>query len=862
MAFWKVAYNQLISMKRILLFLSILFLGGTINMVASGDLGACELDVSFVDQECGLMVFTASGFEPGAQLLWTVGGNEYQVGVDVVTVQFETEEPTQVCVSYETMGCPEGVTWCETFTPSLCGGCPEETFMGEGEECGCYAFEIGSFVDGESVTWDFGDGTILDNEGHFIEYCYAENGVFTVNAEYSSPDCEGETYTLGIAEVGCIDECSETSLDFDSDTENGGPTSIGWVILDSMDNVIEDGECSFSSEIMFCDAMACLEDGCYSLELTSAEIEIEDNEAFELTFGDPVTSVSGIEYSATKGFYYAAFTFGINTDCDPCSISGDYDQIDADSYIFEVEVPEGVLVEWFINDGFIENGTAMDYTFMPGEYTICAMFESLDCPLGAEWCVDIVVSENGTCPEDFGSVALDDCGCFGFEIGSFVEGESVDWTTSTGEVIEDAGHYQEICFVENGMYTVTAIYSSPTCIEEEYTFSVEVDCFFPCTEVEFAFDSDVSQGGPFNVQYIVTDQNGETWESGACAYNGDIENCDASVCLPPGCYTVDLYAGDPLDNDNNFETAVYIDGTELDWFEGPVFDGNYHMQYSFSVDGGCEAGECSLAIQYGQFDGLSYNFTADASDLAAEIEWTFGDGTDGTGSFVSHSFPGPGEYEVCASYETDLCPEGVTECVTLYIEEEACTFVSVTVSAELTGNDTDLLEFVLENEGVVFEGDWPLISGAGTLTFDFCLEDGCYTLAVDPASAILANFIDIVITDDQGNELDGLSFNTGDNDELIVEFGVNTNCEDSVGELERGNVSVFPIPASDDLQINLIDFDGSSTYELVDANGKLVKAGQFNGISHNISVSYLSSGVYLLRVIGTAQTSTVRVIVD
>ncbi|MFT5246526.1 MAG: hypothetical protein ACI9RU_002770 [Litorivivens sp.] len=855
-----VAFNKLNSMKRILLFLSIFFLAGSINMIASEARGMCELIVSYENQECGLMIFTASGFEPGTQLFWTINGDAYLEGTDVVTIQFESNDPAEVCVSYETMACPDGVFWCDNFTPSICEACPEDTFMDESEDCGCYSFEIGSFAEGENVTWDFGDGTILFNEGHFIEHCYSQNGSFTVIAEYSSQNCGGETYTLGAAEVECAAACNETSVEFESDTEAGGPTSLNWVIYDSMDNIIEEGECSFSNEQMLCDAVPCLEDGCYNLEITSVGIEIEGNEEFSLTLGDPVTYVGDTDFNEIDGNYQSSFNFGINTDCNPCSISGDYDQIDTDSYLFEVEVPEGFAVSWYINDDFIADGTALDYTFTPGEYTICAFHESIDCPLW--WCVDIVVSENGTCPEDSGYVVLDDCGCFGFEIGSFVEGESVVWITSTGEVIEDAGHYQEICFEENGNFTVTALYSSPTCTEEEYAFVVDIDCFFPCTEVDFAFDSDVSQGGPFNVQYIVTDQNGETWESGACAFSGDIESCDATDCLPPGCYTVDLYAGDPLDNSNNFETGVFINGSEIDWFEGPTYDGNFHMQYAFSVDGGCEAGACSLEIQYDQFNGLNYNFTAEASDLSAEISWSFGDSTFGTGSFNSHTFPGPGEYEVCASYETDLCPEGVTECVTLYIEEEACTFVSVTISAELTGNDTDLLEFVLESEGVEIEGEWPLIAGAGTMSFDFCLEDGCYTLAVDPASAILANFIDIVITDEQGNELNGLIFGTGDSDELIIEFGVNTDCEDSVDELERGNVSVFPIPASDNLQINLADFDGASAYTLIDANGKLVKNGLFNGVSHTISVSYLSSGVYFLRVIGTTHTSTVRVVVE
>ncbi|MCB0761055.1 MAG: T9SS type A sorting domain-containing protein [Flavobacteriales bacterium] len=844
-------------MKHILLFVAIIAgVASFGDVMAQGD---CNLDVSIDNQGCGVFVLTASNYEDNAMLNWYLGGELYQSDVNIVTILFETNDPAQVCVSYTTDLCMEGVEWCETLTPTLCNDCPEDTFMGAGEVCGCYSFEIGSFVDGEAVTWNFGDGTVVEG-GHFIEHCFEEDGNYTVTAAYSSPVCEGAEYTLGVAEVNCGTTCTEIALGMDSNVGNGGPTFVNWFIYDEVAELMANGVCQYNLETAFCDAMACLEDGCYTFEVTS-DTPIDNADAFTFSLGEAADIVGEPQYIEFEGGYQWVVDFGVNSACGPCPIDGTMDFQGGSSYLFTVDVPDGVVVSWYIDGTYMEQGTAYDYTFDPGTYVVCASYETELCPEGVEFCFDVVVEATG-CPEDSGFVALADCGCFGFEVGSFVEGESVNWLASDGTEYNDAGHYQQFCFQENGTYTVTADYSSPVCEGETYTFVVEVDCFIECTEVNFGFDSDVAEGGPFNVQYIVKDAEGETWTSGACGYTGDIDNCDVTTCLPVGCYTVDLYSIDPMNNTNNFTAGVYINGSLVPFQDDPIFDGNYHMQFTFSVGGGCEATACELGLSYGQFSGLNYNFVAEPSDPNADITWTFSDGGSSTGGFVSYTFAEAGEYEVCASYTTEFCPDGVEECVIVYVEEEACQFVTVSVEADFSGLDADLIEFVLESEGISVDGQWELVEGMASFVFDFCLPDGCYSLTLDPMAALAASFIDFSITDAEGNNIGTLEFSSGDDGALTIEFGVNENCSDNIQEVAQGQMELFPNPAFDQVTIYTPTLKGQKIYRIFDISGKLVMEGNFTGETRKISVTSLSSGVYTLKVTNSDAEHQQRLVIQ
>ena len=82
--------------------------------------------------------------------------------------------------------------------------CPGQLWSGPGSNCGCYWFEVGSAADNPQVSWYFNDDDPYI-AGHFADYCWEENGTYTVTAVYSSETCPQETYrgsTRNLAKYG------------------------------------------------------------------------------------------------------------------------------------------------------------------------------------------------------------------------------------------------------------------------------------------------------------------------------------------------------------------------------------------------------------------------------------------------------------------------------------------------------------------------------------------------------------------------------------------------------------------------------------------------------------------------------------
>lgn len=55
----------------------------------------------------------------------------------------------------------------------------------------------------------------------------------------------------------------------------------------------------------------------------------------------------------------------------------------------------------------------------------------------------------------------------------------------------------------------------------------------------------------------------------------------------------------------------------------------------------------------------TFYFQANPSSVFNNVQWTFGDGTSGTGSFIQHTYPGPGTYTACAM---EVMPSGSVIC--------------------------------------------------------------------------------------------------------------------------------------------------------------------------------------------------------
>ena len=98
----------------------------------------------------------------------------------------------------------------------------------------------------------------------------------------------------------------------------------------------------------------------------------------------------------------------------------------------------------------------------------------------------------------------------------------------------------------------------------------------------------------------------------------------------------------------------------------------------------------------------------------------------------------------------------------------------------------------------------------------------------------------------------------GDIDLFVGEYGAGTspnlyyyeNLETSVGVENPSalDVSVFPNPANDQLNINIGSTNGTTNIQLVDAVGKTILSSRFNETNNVLNISDLPTGIYIMTI--------------
>jgi len=426
----------------------------------------------------------------------------------------------------------------------------------------------------------------------------------------------------------------------------------------------------------------------------------------------------------------------------------------------------------------------------------------------------------------------------------------VNWDFGDGTTIDNGGHFATHCFETDGEFIVTAQYSSSECFGAYYTLGVaNVDCNDDCTEVGLGFDSFLEFGGPNSITWMIEDEN-DIIDGGTCMYSLNVPYCDALLCLEDGCYTVSLWPDIPM-NLEGFEFYVNADGGPLPLI-GEPYIGNAVVQYTFSLNGDCEGDDCTLELEADWLGGNDYYFEAFPSDESATIWWDFGDGTEGTGDAIDHQFPGPGTYEVCAFYETPDCPMGAFECMFITIEGDDCTPITISFSANIDQNGLELLEWVLENDSISFEGEFPLTELNTDFSLTFCVPDGCYSLELAPLDGLLS-FIDIEIS----ITIDGIlvideSMLQG-NESILLEFGVNEDCTNDIYSIQNTNeLNIYPVPTGENITINTGDwFDDKLTLTIYSMTGQVLLQKLMTDQTEVISLKNFASGFYHVQFTGT-----------
>lgn len=331
--------------------------------------------------------------------------------------------------------------------------CPEAIDYAAGEGC-TWAFEIGSFQEGEEVMWNFGDGSEPIWGGHFIEYEFETAGTYEVNAFFTSYDCPMGVELQTVVEVS---GCGET-------------------------------ECVLEMEVSSEDAMW------YTFSIPD---ELANNEIQWYIDGQPIEGANGTSFEA--GFDFNpnwSVCVDVYTEACPDGMEACYsnlegscpdDGIAVDSegchYVFSIGNESPAEVQWFIDGEFVEwSGGAFDWTFESGGWhDIMAVYYSSTCP-GETYITEVNTEGcggDGSCPLDLVWNEVE-CDQFFIEAQNQPEGATLYWTLD-GEPYDYGAAELIFTFEEDGCHVLGVGYETPDCPQGAFA---EVELCSDCTGME------------------------------------------------------------------------------------------------------------------------------------------------------------------------------------------------------------------------------------------------------------------------------------------------------------------------------------------------------------------------------------------
>ena len=337
--------------------------------------------------------------------------------------------------------------------------CPDAIGYAEGEGC-TWAFEIGSFQEGEEVMWNFGDGSEPIWGGHFIEYEFETAGTYEVNAFFTSYDCPMGVELQTVIEVSGCGE-AECVLEMEVSTQDGmfytfsipdelANYEIQWYIdgqpIEGANSTSFEAGFDFNPNWSVCVDVyteACPDgmEACYSnlegdcaLDLVWNEVECNqfvieavgqpegatlvwtlDGEFYDyltpeivFTFEEEGCHVFGVGYETPDCPEGVFAEVEICSDCPPmeeCELNVDYVELSEGIYLFSVYTPNGELFDgelnWWTNGGYVGSENPFAWTWdleEPMTMDMCFDYSSWqDCPSG-EMCVQ-VESQGMACEE-------------------------------------------------------------------------------------------------------------------------------------------------------------------------------------------------------------------------------------------------------------------------------------------------------------------------------------------------------------------------------------------------------------------------------------------------------------------------------
>jgi hypothetical protein len=291
---------------------------------------------------------------------------------------------------------------------------------------------------------------------------------------------------------------------------------------------------------------------------------------------------------------YALITILVEVCDDDCPESLNIVQMGCGYYHFMGWGAAGEVIAWSISDGgqvynyTTSNNGMFSHSFYTQDatYEICAIYFSDDCPEGVEICEALYVPDcENNCNLELSYTYLGN-GLYEFTASGNQDVELLDWNTSSGLSWTDGWVTQQT--FEPGTYKVCAMYQENVCdFPLEACVMITVPEPEDCLGLLFTIESELNNNGPSFVSFSLTDANGMQFQGGTILFTELSGFFTGAVCLPNGCYVLDLESPTAFGLDL-LDIEVLLEGLPFNGLVNIVQISNNAIQVQINVNSECD----------------------------------------------------------------------------------------------------------------------------------------------------------------------------------------------------------------------------------------------------------------------------------
>ena len=326
--------------------------------------------------------------------------------------------------------------------------------------------------------------------------------------------------------------------------------------------------------------------------------------------------------------------------------------------------------------------------------------------------------------------------------------------------------------------------------------------FSQCENYSIQMYSDVTGGGPSTVDWVLTDDQGDTLFSGIANFGGFVFIVSETVCLDPGVYTL-YFTGNTVLDGETFVGGVQ-QGADYIFPTNEIVFGNETFVYEFNTESLVLTCEASFVYTETETPGLvEFASTSSTDGDSLQYAWDF-DGNQIIGdSLENFAFSQNGTYSVClniAGYQN-----GELGCidqfcldveVTGFTNGEICpqSFEATPVSGGFCGEymltvpDAEPGAFIAwfpqGPEGITIALDTLEFSFPGSALYEVCLA---YQSALCPSGNQVCEIVAVEPCNECPTEIIIISGPCGPAE---LSFGFDTNTSTAVWDWGNGDFSI------------------------------------------------------------------------